>query len=158
MNIVINNVYDIFSSIVLLYNYDFIFRIFYGQYKYFICFYFVILFEQNMKKTLTHSSLEILKRPQGACDCDLFNSGGDVSGQCGFPSGHVITTSFYFYLLYFENRYKYNHFKKYNKLFLILIHIPIFLVGYGRIMKKCHNLFQVCGGYIFGMFFAFLFY
>ena len=29
MNIVINNVYDLFSSLVLLYNYDFIYRIFY---------------------------------------------------------------------------------------------------------------------------------
>ena len=158
MLIVINNVFDLFSSIVLLYNYDFIYRIFHGQYKYFICFYIVLSFERFMKTILTYSSLEILKRPEGACDCNLFNSGGDVSGDCGFPSGHVITSSFYFYLLYFEYKYKNYGLKKYNNLLLFLIQIPIFLVAYGRIMKKCHNLFQVFGGYIFGMFFAFLFY
>ena len=158
MNIVINNVYDLFSSIVLLYNYDFLYRIYYGKYKYFIYFYFVLSFERILKILFSYSSYEILKRPIGACDCNLFNSGGDVSGECGFPSGHVITTSFYFYLMYFEYRYKYNILKNNRNLFLFLIHIPIFLVGYGRIMKKCHNLFQVCGGYIFGMFFAFLFY
>ena len=154
----IKNIYDVYSSFVLLYNYDFIYRMLYGEYKYFIYFYIVLLFERISKIAFSYSSFEILKRPEGACNCGLLNDGGDVSGQCGFPSGHVITTSFYFYLLYFENRYKKKEYYIYNCLMFLMIHIPIFLVSYGRIMKKCHNLFQVGGGYFFGLFFAFLFY
>jgi len=158
MVVQIKNIYDIFSSIVLFYNYDFIYRIFHGQYKYFVFFYIVLLFERFCKIAFSYSSYEILKRPIGACDCGLLNDGGDVSGLCGFPSGHVITTSFYFYLLYFENRYKKQDYYIYNYIMFFMIHVPIFLVSYGRVMKKCHNLFQVGGGYIFGLFFAFLFY
>lgn len=158
MMININSVYDFYSSIVLLYNYDYIYKMICGKYKYFIGLYTVLLFERIMKFLFTYVSYEIFKRPEGAYNCGLLNDGGDVSGNCGFPSGHVISTSFYFYMLFFENRVKLEKYKKFNYLLFLSIHIPIFLVSYGRIMKNCHNLFQVCGGYIFGMFFAFLFY
>lgn len=158
MSIKFNNVYDLYSSIVLLYNYDFIYRMYYGKYKYFVYLYIVLSFERVLKILFSHLSYDILKRPEGALNCGLLNDGGNVAGQCGFPSGHVITTSFYFYLLFLENRYTKKKYKKYNYILFFLIHIPVFLVAYGRIMKNCHNLFQVCGGYIFGMFFAFLFY
>tara|TARA_Y200000002_G_C22615965_1_gene636004 strand:- start:306 stop:782 length:477 start_codon:yes stop_codon:yes gene_type:complete len=158
MIVKINSVYDFYSSIVLLYNYDYIYRFLVGKYKYFIQLYIILLLERFMKYIFSFPSYDILKRPDGAFNCGLTNLGGDVSGQCGFPSGHVITTSYYFYLLFLENRFKSKKYKKFNYLFLILIQIPIFLVSYGRLMKKCHNLFQVSGGYIFGMFLAFLFY
>ena len=129
-----------------------------GKPKYFIQLYIILLFERMCKILFSYLSYEILKRPEYALNCGLLNDGGYVGGKCGFPSGHVITTSFYFYTFFLENRIKLKKYKYYNNLLFILVHIPIFLVSYGRIMKSCHNLFQVCGGYIFGMFFAFLFY
>lgn len=158
MIVKINNIYDFYSSIVLLYNYDYLYKLIQGKYKYYLGLYTVLTFERILKYIFTYSSYEIFKRPIGALNCGLLNDGGIVEGNCGFPSGHAISTSFYFYMLFFENRVKLKKYKYYNYLLFFLIHVPIFLVSYGRIMKNCHNLFQVCGGYIFGMLFAFLFY
>jgi len=46
-------------------------------------------------------NVKAFKRPEGAINCDLDNSGGDQSGEPGFPSGHMTTVAFYFALLYF---------------------------------------------------------
>ena len=67
MVVQINNIYDFYSSLVLLYNYDFIYRMFYGEYKYFIYFYIVLLFERISKILFSYSSFEIsilLSSPQ----------------------------------------------------------------------------------------------
>ena len=46
-------------------------------------------------------NVKAFKRPEGAMNCELDNSGGDQSGEPGFPSGHMTTVAFYFALLYF---------------------------------------------------------
>jgi membrane-associated phospholipid phosphatase len=150
----IHNHYDLISISVLLYNYDYLMRFLSGQYSYFIMLHFILFFESQLKKYFLSYDNEWFNRPINAENCGLLNNGGYAGDQCGFPSGHSISTSFYYFLYYF----KFQHKVKDKRYLLILIHIPILLMGYARVMKNCHNIFQVLGGYFFGLFFSFLFY
>ena len=90
----------------------------------------------------------IFKRPDGACDCNLFNTGGLVDMKSGFPSGHVATISFLMnYILncpcVTDASIDYKT--------IILYNIPIVLVAYARVMKGCHNIIQVIAGYLLGL-------
>ncbi len=85
----------------------------------------------------------IFKRPDGATDCNLFNSGGLVDEKSGFPSGHVTAISFLMNSLLFNTDLSYQN--------IILYNIPILLVAYARVMKGCHNIIQVIAGYILGI-------
>jgi membrane-associated phospholipid phosphatase len=150
----IKNHYDLISISVLLYNYDYLMRFLSGQYSYFIMLHFILFFESQLKSYFLTYDNEWFNRPMNAENCGLLNNGGYAGDQCGFPSGHSISTSFYYFLYYFQHQNKI----KDKRYLLILIHIPILLMGYARVMKNCHNLFQVFGGYLFGLFFSFIFY
>ena len=96
-----------------------------------------------IKELTTGWYAPIFKRPKGAMNCSLFNSGGLVDHKPGFPSGHVTSISFLMNMLLLRN--KDISWKK-----IALYNMPIFIMGYARIMKGCHNLIQVIAGYILG--------
>jgi membrane-associated phospholipid phosphatase len=85
----------------------------------------------------------IFKRPDGACDCNLFNLGGKMDNKSGFPSGHVASVSFFMEMMILRD----NISSWYNKL---IYYIPVLLIAYARYMKKCHNIVQIIAGYILG--------
>ena len=95
------------------------------------------------------------KRPVGAKGCDLFSLGPDVSGKPGFPSGHMSSTSFvcvYNIILLLKSNYVKNLFKpNYLRYILIFVNVLlIFLMGWARHFKKCHNIIQILGGIVLG--------
>jgi membrane-associated phospholipid phosphatase len=95
--------------------------------------------------------LSIFKRPDGAENCGIFNTGGLVEHQSGFPSGHMTSISFIMtYLLIHSNKKCFTNLAIYN--------IPIILVGIGRYYKYCHNFIQIITGYILGSTLALFFY
>ena len=94
----------------------------------------------------------IFKRPDGAKNCNLFNKGGLVENQSGFPSGHVTIVSFFMEMLLLRNNNNDNILKK------IYYNIPTILVGYARVGKGCHNCIQVIAGYLLGYMVAKLLY
>lgn len=96
---------------------------------------------KKLTTNLQHSY--IFKRPDGAINCSLFNSGGLVDEKSGFPSGHMCSISFVMIYLYLKNQ-------KYTSENFILYNIPVILVATGRYMKGCHNLIQILAGYIVG--------
>lgn len=85
----------------------------------------------------------IFKRPDGATDCSLFNTGGCMDTMPGFPSGHVASISVFIETLLLNSKHN-------NVIYYILYRIPILMVAYARIMKRCHNIIQVIAGYILG--------
>jgi membrane-associated phospholipid phosphatase len=90
----------------------------------------------------------IFKRPVGANDCSLFNNGGLVEHESGFPSGHVTSVSFVMNYLYYQSS---NNIKN-NFIF----NIPTILVAIGRYMGNCHNIIQIIAGYLLGFSIAYL--
>lgn len=114
-----------------------------------------------LKELTTGWYAPLFKRPNGAINCNLFNTGGLVDHKSGFPSGHVTVMSFFMNILLLRkkqnnvNNYNtytpYSHWKN-----IIIYNIPIIIMGYARIMKGCHNLFQVVAGYLLGYGVAFL--
>ena len=140
MLIEINSIYDIISLFCLLINIYFIFSfdiILIIGLILCVCIQFII------KYITTDLYPPIFKRPDGATNCNLFNKGGLVDTQSGFPSGHVTIISFFMEMLLL----KYNTYDLINKLYF---NIPTILVGYARIKKGCHNLIQVIAGYLLG--------
>ena len=129
---------------------------------------FLCVFFQDFIKEITYGWYPIIfKRPTGAINCNLFNKGGLVDNNSGFPSGHVTVVSFFMNLLFLR---KYNNFKCITTMFdtnnasgnvltcnfitILLYNVPIVLMGYARVMKGCHNLVQVIAGYILGFIIA----
>jgi len=112
-------------------------------------------------KLLTTSTQypNIFKRPDGAMDCNLFNTGGQCDHESGFPSGHV--TLITYFCLYIYRKYG-NDMESYlfgkekdvqNKcMVLFLCIIPVLMMGYARYMKSCHNIIQIVAGGIIGYF------
>uniref|UniRef100_A0A6C0HD50 Phosphatidic acid phosphatase type 2/haloperoxidase domain-containing protein n=1 Tax=viral metagenome TaxID=1070528 RepID=A0A6C0HD50_9ZZZZ len=84
-------------------------------------------------------NIDFLYRPQGAFNCDFLNNGGKAGGEPGFPSGHMAVSTYIITSLYLY----------YNK-GLDLGILYILLVAFARINKKCHNIYQVIGGMIYG--------
>lgn len=114
------------------------------------------LFLHDFLKEVTYEwYAPIFKRPDGAMNCSLFNSGGLVDHKSGFPSGHVTLISFLMNMLWLRNNTKMNVSTWKN---LILYNTPIILMGYARIMKGCHNFIQVGAGYLLGYIIANLLY
>lgn len=111
----------------------------------------------------------IFKRPDGAVDCNLFNTGGICDRESGFPSGHVTLISYFCFYIYYkynatiisylygvdiyekdsvEIKQEYVDGKK--KIVLFLCVLPIIMMGYARYMKNCHNIVQILAGSITG--------
>ena len=86
-------------------------------------------------------------RPEGACDCNyLSNDGLRLPNTPGFPSGHMTSTSFFV-----AN----NIFNGYPILPNL---IYLGLMGWARIVKKCHNIPQVIAGTLLGTGIHYYFY
>ena len=105
---------------------------------------------------------KITRRPEGAYNTDYLSRNGKVYPDTpGFPSGHMTSiTIFSVFMILAKWRFNgslgdfiFNN-KRYTfvHLFLILI------TGMARYFKKCHNIFQIVGGIIFGLFLAGIFY
>jgi len=114
-----------------------------------------LFFHDFLKEVTTGWYAPIFKRPNGAMDCSLFNSGGLVDYKSGFPSGHVTIVSFLMNILWLRNTRFIKPDNIDNNLIntwssYIRYNFPIVLMGYARIMKGCHNLIQVVAGYLLG--------
>lgn len=141
MFIKINSIYDLISIFALLANLYFI----YSFDVILIMGLAICLFFHDFTKELTVGwYAPIFKRPDGAINCSLFNSGGLVDHKSGFPSGHVTAISFFMNILRMRNGSSCDWKSR------ILYNIPIVLMGYARIMKGCHNFIQVVAGYLLG--------
>ena len=145
----VKSIYDLFSLVILipdiylLYTFD-IYAI--------VGTVFVLLLLHIIKQMTTGlEPSSIFKRPPGATNCGLFNTGGLVEHQSGFPSGHM--TSITFMMMYILLKTS-----KVNFTNLILFNIPILLVAIGRYYKGCHRLIQIIAGYILGGTMALFFY
>jgi len=110
-----------------------------------------LFFHDFLKEVTTGWYAPIFKRPNGAMNCSLFNSGGLVDHKSGFPSGHVTSISFLMNMLWLRNT-------KNNWTSIFMYNFPIVLMGYARIMKGCHNFIQVVAGYLLGYVVAKLLY
>ena len=104
-----------------------------------------LFFHDFLKEVTVDWYAPIFKRPTGAINCSLFNTGGLVDHKSGFPSGHVTITSFLMNMLFLRNKTSTTTWKS-----MILYNIPVVLMGYARILKGCHNLIQVVAGYLLG--------
>lgn len=120
-----------------------IYAIFKKKYK--LLFYLILITITQL--SLKHLTRNFFLRPEGACDCNYINKGGDAESEPGFPSGHVAITSFFINYIYFKNIDDTNNID----LFFINL-IPIF-VGLSRYKKKCHNAFQIFFGYLLSIIF-----
>lgn len=145
----IKSIYDLFSLLALFVN---LYVIFILDIIAIIGFILAILIQSILKKLTTNlEPSDIFKRPNGARNCGLFNTGGLVDDQSGFPSGHVSSiSSVLFYLLLKTKNLSFSN--------CILYNIPILLVAISRYMKGCHNLIQILAGYIIGGLLAFYLY
>lgn len=110
-----------------------------------------LFFHDFLKEVTTGWYAPIFKRPNGAMNCSLFNTGGLVDHKSGFPSGHVTSISFLMNMLWLRST-------KNNWTSIFMYNFPIVLMGYARIMKGCHNFIQVVAGYLLGYVVAKLLY
>ena len=143
---------DYISLFVLLFNYYAIFEALFGNIEFVFGLQFILYIEHLIKDfTQNFIYINILKRPDGAYNCDLFNDGGLVDYKSGFPSGHMSVTSFFTHLYYFKysENICWKSYLLYNSFNL--------LMAYARYSKKCHNIFQILAGYVLGYFIAYKF-
>ena len=117
-----------------------------------ISFIIALILSEILKKIL-YKKFKGTERPEGAKGTDFFSRGPDQSGKPGFPSGHMSMTSaacFTIILFLVKSNYFENIPPLKRALFVILNILVIFIMGWARHIKKCHNLFQICGGTILG--------
>ena len=110
-----------------------------------------LFFHDFIKELTSGWYAPIFKRPDGATNCSLFNTGGLVDHKSGFPSGHVTSVSFLMNILLLRN-------KNVSLRTFMMYNVPILIMAYARIMKGCHNLVQVIAGYALGYGIAHLFH
>jgi membrane-associated phospholipid phosphatase len=109
---------------------------------------------ENLKNLVSYifDNSEWTVRPSGAKECSLLNN--EDNSINGFPSGHIVTTSFiltsiFMYSFYYANTTKD---KKSKLLFVILSAVYIMLMMYSRVEKRCHTLIQTIAGLVVGFF------
>ena len=105
---------------------------------------------------------KITRRPEGAYNTDYLSRNGKVEPSTpGFPSGHMTTiTIFSVFMILVKWRFQHSFFNFFNEntrycsvhIFLIII------TAFARYIKKCHNMFQIVAGFIFGTFMSVIFY
>ena len=102
----------------------------------------------------------LLHRPNGACNTDILSRNGPKPIDTpGFPSGHVtMATVFALYRLLrlYRNYDNVGKFIRENPIAIVFYLGIIVLMGYARWYKRCHNIFQIVGGFVFGAIFAIL--
>ena len=97
---------------------------------------------------LIHPNNMIWYRPKGAKGCDFRSvKGYALPYTPGFPSGHMTITS---YVMIFNILMVLKKNIKYKYLIIFINLLIILLMGWARYYKKCHNLFQISGGIMFG--------
>ena len=145
----IDSIWDLFSLTVLIPNYFVVYEIIAGSIELFGGVLITLTLEKFGKRITGDWEPSIFKRPDNAMNCSLFNDGGFVGNNPGFPSGHVAMASFFSYIIlfkYYEIDYK-------NMFFASLY--PIFM-SITRYYKGCHNIYQVIAGWILGLLVAIL--
>lgn len=113
----------------------------------------IALFSSEILKKVLYKKFKGTERPEGAIGTDFFSRGPDQSGKPGFPSGHMSMTSavcFTIILFLVKSNYFENTPPIQRCLFVFLNIFTIFIMGWARHIKKCHNLLQICGGTILG--------
>tara|TARA_B100000768_G_scaffold147538_1_gene141112 strand:+ start:921 stop:1448 length:528 start_codon:yes stop_codon:yes gene_type:complete len=129
----------------------------------FICFILINDYITKIIKGLPYPEFlwSITRRPEGAFNTDYFSRNGKaLKNAPGFPSGHMTSiTSFCIYMIL---RKKGNtlwlDFIKKNYMFILFNLLLICLMGFARWYKKCHNLFQIIGGIIYGSITSYLYF
>jgi membrane-associated phospholipid phosphatase len=140
MLINISSIYDLISILALVAN----IYIYYTLDCILIFGSIICLFLHDFIKELTTGwYAPVFKRPDGAMNCSLFNTGGLVDHKSGFPSGHVTSISYLMNMLWLRSENN-------GWINMVFYNFPIVLMGYARIMKGCHNLIQVIAGYLLG--------
>ena len=102
---------------------------------------------------------EWAKRPEGAKDCNMFNSGGDMSKDSGLLSSHtfLISTIVFYFTIKFTNNFKNNmNYKQYT--FIILLILWTIIVVLARVRLGCHKTHQTITGIIMGIGWGYLLY
>ena len=149
----IKDIYDFISLFLLvLYVYGFLELIINNNSYLFIGLVMCSIIHRLIKQITKKWNPDIFKRPDNARDTDLFNNGGFVGNNPGFPSGHTLGTTYVmFYLIFTSNK---GIFEIDNLLKIIMI----FLVAYARVMKKAHRIIQVIAGFLLGIIIAYIAY
>jgi membrane-associated phospholipid phosphatase len=117
----------------------------------FICVFIVFFTTEIFKKifSILQSNNKLFYSPVGSQNCGLFNQYSKPNSPA-FPSSHmsIITfTSIVMMWFLFPN----------SSVAWIIVIGYMLLIGFSRYKKKCHNLFQIICGTIYGIFCAFIF-
>lgn len=101
---------------------------------------------------------EWAKRPEGAMNCNMLNSGGPAINS-GLISGHtfLISTVAFYFIYKFTDNLKHNANYK-QGLFITVLFVWIALVTMARIGLNCHQKHQTLIGIIGGMIWGYLVY
>ena len=91
-----------------------------------------------------------LYRPNNGNCCSIFNKPQDSVLEPAFPSGHMSTATFVATCLLLNIIKNVQPFIIQLVLSTMLI-LYVFLIGYSRYYKQCHNVLQICGGFIYGL-------
>ena len=104
---------------------------------------------------------DITRRPEGAYNTDYFSRNGPVKKDApGFPSGHMAgITSFCLYmLLRKKGDMDWSVFIEENVGLIFISVFAVVFMGFSRWYKTCHNMFQICGGILYGGVTTYLYY
>ena len=118
--------------------------------------------EVIMKVFLSRSGGELrnwAKRPEGARDCNMFNSGGDTSNDSGMVSSHtfLISTLMFYFVFKFTNNFKNSmNYKQYILVGLFLLWTVV--VALARVRLGCHKQHQTITGFVLGIIWGYLLY
>ena len=118
--------------------------------------------EVLMKVFLSRSGGELrnwAKRPEGARDCNMFNSGGDASNDSGLVSSHtfLISTLMFYFVYKFTNNFKNSmNYKQYILVGLLILWTLI--VALARVRLGCHKNNQIITGFVLGAVWGYLLY
>jgi hypothetical protein len=80
-------------------------------------------------------------RPNGALNCNMLCDDGDQSGKPGMPSSHSAVISF-FVIYYFKETH--------NIIIKTILVILLGLVAVARYLKRCHTIYQIGSGIVYG--------
>ena len=105
--------------------------------------------EQIIKRSSGYYQLEISKRPEGANNCNMLNSGGPALSP-GTISGHVFNLSTLIFLLIFIFTDKGRPMTLNESIMIVLMFVLLASLIYARIGLRCHTPVQTFIGFIFG--------
>jgi membrane-associated phospholipid phosphatase len=102
---------------------------------------------------------EWAKRPEGARDCNMFNSGGDMSKDSGIVSSHtfLISTIIFYFIFKFTNNFT-NQMNYKQYIFIILLILWTIIVVLARVRLGCHKMHQTITGIVMGIGWGYLLY